>query len=254
MNRSRIIEFTLMCCTAVWMPSVARAGLIAGSLLQFTGNAQFSTTAIAWGCNQPGDSVCVVPPANSGDFAVAASTGSFAQYNGGFGQIKNINAAGQPPNALFSLPNFISFDLNNDITIELTFIPLGTDPLSSTCAGLSSCTPQNSLLLTPNDPTGRSAFNLDADSTGTKLTFGIAGIAHQLGGATANISGTYTAEFVGMNPQQALAAMQGGSDSVYSATLTLPGSPTTAPEPTSLILSGIGLVGLVLVRRRVRRS
>jgi hypothetical protein len=255
MKSSRAIQFTLICCTAVWMPNVARAGLIAGSQLQFTGNGQFNTAAIAWRCNLPGDTVCSAPPANTGDFAVAGSDGSFAQYNGTFGLIKNINNAGaQPLNQFFSLPNFISFDLNNSVTVELTFIPLGTDTLSATCAGLSNCTPQDLTLITPSDPQGRSAFNLETDATGARLTLGVNGIAHEIGGATANISGTFIAEFAGMNPQQALAAMKGGSDASYLATLALPGGETSAPEPTSLALSAICLVGFAFVRCRVCRS
>lgn len=251
MIRSGLVEFALICCTAVWMPNVAHAALLAGSQLQFTGNAQFNAVSTTWRCNQVGDTFCIAPPANTGDFTVAGSTGSFAQYNTTFGLLQNINNAGaQPPNTPFSLPGFITFDLNNSITIELTFLPEGTDPLSLNCAGLTSCTPQSNVLITPSDPSGVSVFNLDTDVTGTRLTFGISGTAHQLGGATSNISGTFSAEFVGMNPQQAFAAMQGGSDAAYLANLSLPGSLTTAPEPASLVLSGIGLVGLVLVRRR----
>jgi hypothetical protein len=61
MNSFRVIQFTLICCTSVWMPTVARAGLIAGSQLQFTGNGQFNTAAIAWRCNLVGDAVCSAP-------------------------------------------------------------------------------------------------------------------------------------------------------------------------------------------------
>ena len=54
-----------------------------------------------------------------------------------------------PLNAAFSLPNWITFNLNNQIGLELTFLALGTDTVSTTCAGLTLCTPQNNLLITP---------------------------------------------------------------------------------------------------------
>jgi len=41
----------------------------------------------------------------AGDFAVANSTGSFAQYNNSFGLIKSINNFTQPLNTPISLPN-----------------------------------------------------------------------------------------------------------------------------------------------------
>jgi PEP-CTERM motif-containing protein len=249
-NRSGIVNIALLCCMAAWAPTVARASLIDGSQLNISGNFQTDTISFTWLCNHPSDSACTVPPAGTGDFTVAGSTGSFAEYNSTFGLIKDINNAAQPLNAPFSLPNFLTFDLNNDLTVELTFIPLGTDALSTTCAGLSNCTPQNGLLITPSNPSGSSAFNLDQNSVGTVLTFGVLGVVHQAGGATASLSGLYNVEFEGMNPQQALAAT--GSSHTYGAGLSLTVTQTT-PEPTSIFLSGIGLVGLGLFSR-ARRS
>jgi len=252
--RKRIIYLTLISCVAVWAPTVACAStLIDGSQLHLSGDLQVGAISFDWQCNQPGDSACAVPPANAGDFAVSASTGSFAEYNSTFGLITGLNNDLEPLNTLFSLPNFMTFDLNNDLTLELTFIPLGNDPASATCAGLSHCSPQNNLLITPSNPQGLSAFNLDSNLSGTALAFGVIGVVHQAGGATANLSGIYNAEFVGLNPQQTLALLEGGSSSTYSANLSLTLTQTSAPEPTSIFLSGIGLVGLGLMSR-VRRS
>lgn len=245
MNRSGIANLTLICCIAAWAPMVARASLIDGSQLHITGDFQTTATTLTWQCNQPSDSACTSPPAGAGDFAVSASTGSFAEYNTTFGFIKDLNNAVQPLNTTFSLPNFMTFDFNNDLTIELTFIPLGNDSASTDCSGLSHCTPQNNLLITPNNVAGLSAFNLDQNSSGTALTFGVVGVVHQTGGATADLSGIYEADLVGSNPEQTLAIATSGSNLNYSGNLSLTLS-QTSPEPTSIFLSGIGLLGLGL--------
>jgi hypothetical protein len=252
-SRSRIIKFASICALAAWAPTVARASLIDGSQLHISGDAQFGEVSTTWQCNLPGDGACVVPPAGHGDFAVSASTGSFAQYNGTFGLIADTNNALQPLNTPFSLANFITFDLNSDTTIELTFIPLGNDPVSTTCAGLQHCTPQESLLITPANPEGLSAYNLDGNLSGTALTFGVLGVVHQSAGSTADLNGVFTLEFVGLNPQQTLALFESGSNSTYSADLSLVATETPVPEPPSIFLSGIGMIALGWLNR-VRRS
>jgi len=240
----------LACGLALFAPTPSSAAIINGSQLNINGSAIVGATFLNWLCTEPGDVVCgpVNTSPGQGDFLSAGSTGTFAQYNGTFGLIKDINNASQPLNTLFSLPNFITFELNNQETVELTFIPLGTDPASTTCAGLQHCTPSNGALVTGTNPAGLSAFNLDQNGTGTAATFGIFGVVHETGGATANIAGTFTAQFTGLTPQQVLAAALAGTPSTYSAQLVL----TTVPEPTAILLSGLGLLTLGLIRRKAR--
>ena len=248
----KISILTLACVAIALTPSSAHAGLINGSQLNISGDATVFATAINWKCDQPGDTVCtaVPPPANKGDFSVTSSSGSFAPYNGTFGLITNINNAAQPLNQMFSLPNFLTFDLvtANNLTMELQFIPLGTDTLSTTCAGITHCTPQNSALNTPSNPNGISAFNLDQNGTGTAASFGVIGLIHAQDGSTAPISGIFTAQFNGLNPQQVLALTVSGANSTYSSNLSL----TIVPEPTTLLLTGLGLIGLSILGRKVR--
>jgi hypothetical protein len=251
-NSFRTSTFVFLCCAAALMPGVAHANLISGSHLHISGDLQLGLTTLTWSCNQPGDTTCVTPPANQGDFAITGSTGSFAEYNGTFGLITDVNNALQPLNTPFSLPDFLTFDLNNDITIELTFIPLGNDTLSTDCAGLAHCTPLSNLLVTPSNPGGLSAYNLDQNSTGTAVAFGVIGTVHQFGGATADLSGIYSGEFVGLNPQQTLAALS--NNTTYGADLSLTLTQTNVPEPRLTLLSAAALLGLAFVGSRVRRS
>jgi len=226
-----------------------------GSQLNLSGAGTVGATFLNFQCSYPANSSqCLSAPAGYGDFAVANSTDSFAQYNGTFGLIHSINNAAQPLNTPFSLPNFIYFELNNNITLELTFIPLGNDTVSSTCAGLTHCTPQNDLLITPNNPGGLSAFNLDYNGTGTSASFGILGIAHSSDGTTANLNGTFTTPFSGLTPEQALAVAFSGNSQTYSSNIVLTVVNSTVPEPSAMALAGIGLVCVALIGRRRRRE
>jgi len=244
------ISILMFACAAVALAPIAHAGLIDGSQLHISGDAQVGAISLTWQCNQPNDTACTTPPAGEGDFSVSASTGSFAQYNSTFGLIADINNAAQPLNQFFSLPNFMTFDLNSDISIELTFIPLGNDIVSATCAGVAHCTPQNNLLITPANPQGLSAFNLDANLSGTAASFGVIGVVHEAGGQTAALSGIVSAEFVGDTPQQVLVLAEGGSNSTYSSNLSL--TLTVTPEPATMLLTGSGLLVLGMIGRRVR--
>ena len=254
MQKMKLTLTVLAFGLAFLAPTRSYAALISGSSFDASGDFNIGATFLNFNCNQPGDPTGCAG-GSKGDFVVSMATGTFAPYLNTFGQITDINNSSQPLNSSFSLPNWITFDLNGNETIELTFIPLGTDTPSTTCAGLAHCTPQNAALATPANPTGLSAFNIDQNGTGSSATFGIMGTIHDIGGATAPITGTFTTQFDNATPADALAqffaAGSAGLNKTYSSELAFT---IATPEPMTVSLLGAGLLGLGLLGRRLRRS
>jgi hypothetical protein len=251
MRRFKLGALGVMCGLALLLPVSSYAALVAGSTLEIEGDATVGGTFLNWACDQVGDTVCTpTPPSGTGDFTVLTSTGTFAQYDSTFGQILDINDVSEPLNTTFSLPDFITFDLNGNEKINLSFIPLGTDTASTTCAGLTNCTPEVAALVTPADPLGLSAFNLNENATGTAASFSVMGTIVDSSGQTGLITGIFTTELNGDTPQSALAAFVAAGASglplTYSANFTF----SIIPEPASVVLVGIGLLGLGLFRLR----
>jgi hypothetical protein len=235
------------------MPARSDGSLIAGSQLNITGDGTVGATFLNWACDDPTGPVC---PSGSGDFGIGnAPVGTtFNQYNGTSGFIKDLNNTSQPLNTAFLLSSFMTFVNSNEV-IDLTFIPLGTDTPSTTCSGLSHCTPEiGALVNATTNPMGLSSFNLDQGSQGTAASFGIQGTIRDSSGASAPLTGTYTAQFNGDTPSQVLALFAGaganGLASTYSAQLSF----TLVPEPMSLSLMGIGLLALGLLRRKMSNN
>lgn len=126
MIKIRRILLGISCAAALTVIPSYGGPLINGSLLYISGDASVGAAFLNWQCDQPGDSAC--PSAGKGDFAVGgASTGTFAQYQSTFGLQLDINNVSEPLNTFFApLANFITFDANNNETITLTFIGLGS--------------------------------------------------------------------------------------------------------------------------------
>jgi hypothetical protein len=249
-------------------PLSATTLLTNGSMLVFNGNAQVGATFLNWLCTQPGAPTggCGT---TSGNIAVASSTGTFASLNGDFGYVKDISEAGQPiQNVPFAtLANFITFVTGANaalpnITMDLTELPEGTKTQSSTCAGISDCTPTNAAFVNANNPGGVSAFNLDYNSAANSTTasFTFFGIVHDnVAGdspSTANFIGTFSEPISNTNPQQLLATIAGGGTVTAAfgeqGTLTI----ETVPEPatTALVLGGVLLLLGKVGMRRFNRS
>jgi hypothetical protein len=238
------------------LPTTSQAGLVAGNnQLVINGSAIDGANFLNFQCNQAGDPLASLCLTSYGDFAVNSSVGSFVQYNGLFGQILDINNTNAPLGSTFTLPNFIVFDqvgspTTGNITLTLTSIPFGTDTQSTSCDGLLHCTPTNPGLVTVSNLGGVSPFDLDAVANGTIASLNVNGLVTDAQGDTADFIGTFSSTFTGFTPAQVLATL--GPDGTPSDTFAATFSLSEVPEPTTLSLVGIMLLGLGYWRRRAQ--
>jgi hypothetical protein len=260
MKRFKLGAVGVVCGLALLLPVTSYGALVSGSTLIITGTELQGATFINWVCNQPGDPLCGTAAAtDKGDFQVSTlSTGTFATYGGLLGLITDINNTSEPLNTPLLLPDFITFDTAaaGFDAITLTFIPLGTDTQSATCAGLTNCTPTSTALVTSANPGGVSAFNLNENANGTAATFAYMGTITE-GTSTAEVTAIFSTELVNGNclggpctPQTALEALAAAGSSGLSVGYSQMATITIIPEPVSFALAGIGLLGLGLFRLR----
>ena len=238
--------------------SICQASLI-NSTLETQGDAVVGATFLNFLCDQTGAGTCST---GYGDFSIGAgsSTGSFTQYNGTFGQILDLTNTTAPLNTTVSITDFMFFNTagnstTGNITFTLTLLPLGTDPTSTTCAGLTHCTPTNAALVTSNNPLGLSAFDLDQTGSSTTAAFEALGTVTDTKGDSASFTALFSSTFAGQTPAQVLAnsISTNGTTPVesYAESATI----TVTPEPATTFLIGTGLLGLgLLTRKRLRRS
>jgi len=252
-----IVRSALFGSCVFLLPTLSYATIIAGSQLSTNGDATVSAAFITFACDIAGDSSCA---AGTGDFLTSSlplsTSGSFAQYRNTDGRIGDLNNVAQPLNdqgfdaGTGPFTKWITFTLNNNINIELDFIPLGTDEHSTTCTGATSqfaCTPTNPALVTADDPGGVSAFNLTYDGTNTVAAFHVVGIVHDTtDGSSAPIVGVFSAQFANQNIAQVLSQLGTGITSTYSTNFAL----TVVPEPMTFSLLGLGLLGMGLIGRK----
>jgi sugar/nucleoside kinase (ribokinase family) len=95
-------------------------------------------------------------------------------------------------------------------------------------------------------------FTLMDTPAGAVAAFNVDGYITNNGVRTATYVGDFSATFAGESVSQLLSSLP--VDTPFSATFTATTTPT-APEPTSLLLMGSGLMALgVISRRRLKKS
>jgi hypothetical protein len=170
----------------------------------------------------PGYGTFEVSLVNAGVFSSAGVT------TGEFGTIQSLN---EPPNTTLTLPGpFMTFDTTGkNLQLWATFIPLGnfdTTPFTLT-----------------NTPDGAVAsFDVDGYIWDTNTSSKVD-----------TFTGTFSATFDGQTVADLFTNLP--IDTPFSATFTatiIP--PSHVPEPASMLLMGVGLLGVGLVSRRKARK
>ena len=212
--------------------SQADAALIDGEL-NITGSVIVDALNIDW--TPPGTGV--------GDFTVDpfVQSGFFTTIAGSAGTSADLFLPAAPVGVPISIPDFLTFAADPSLSFTLTFITPG--PFSS--AECFDAPAAGQVCSFPGSPFGLT--NPSATSSSVELVL-LGTVSDGSSSPPSNFRGTYTAQF--NQPYQDLldtVFVQNGSvANTYSATFTV----SSIPEPTSVVLFGLGLVGLVALRRR----
>jgi len=195
--------------------------------------------------------------AASGNIALSGGTGSFSSINAGYGSLSTIfslDAISEPLDTPLNVPNWVVLNPSvgsPNIAINLTQVLGGAFlgnpsncPAGAAAAG-QICSPVGSAFELVNSSATTSSATFTVDITATD------GVAADMATGTA----VFSAQF-GVPYQTVLAALAtnsgtGNYSSTYSATFTL--TPSATPEPMTLLLTGVGLLGVgILGRRRIK--
>ena len=222
------------------------AGLIAAPVMLLTSSLQ--AAPITGGANIVGNVVVSGTTVNfSPTFTNsngASETGDFAGLTGG-----NIQSlSGGPVTGSTSVPGFVSFSTGvaAPVTFDLTFIAPGVGSLagcSSTALG-AACTPAGSPF---------TLFQLSSNTVLASLQLNGVGYTGTSASGTSPVTSIFSTQAAlnGTVPQIYQTLVNGGSiNATYSATFQTVASTSPTPEPASMLLMGVGLVGAGLVARR----
>jgi hypothetical protein len=232
------------------MRKIAQAKLwvLAGiAICGFAGNAMATpmgtlntANCIGGGVDVTATTITWLPAAGSGTGCIDTGLGTSLVYNGGTlgagigGTIKNLTAGGGV------VDMFMTFT-----GTPLDFVLDGLGP-GSTTACTSSSTGSCSIAGSP--------FILTNLGSNTGVSLSAFGTASDGTTPTSTWSGAFTTQIAGQTLAQVLATIEAGGtiESTHSASFTVT-SGSTVPEPATLSMMGLGLLGLGVIGRRKRK-